>query len=812
MRYYVLREGDDQSSGTSWQTAFATLTRAAGASGHGDEVWVAAGTYQEGGKITIPEGVKFYGGFAGGETDLSQRDIEKNRAIVDGENSYRCIANFGFIDGLDITQGKSTEFGGGIYNKGTVQSCSVYDNTSYDYGGGIYNSGTVSNCTIHQNRSKETYSPKGGGIYNSGGRVTGCFIYYNYATSPQSVGCGGGIYNDKGDLVNCLIFENVATTRGGGVFNVQGTVTNCTLYGNEVSFNGTGGGISNSGAVINCISLKNICGDIIGGTIQYCCYGGSSQEESNFTSDPRFVNNSGDYHTWDFHLKNGSPCIDAGNLEGCPAMDLEGNPRPGGDGKICLGAYESPDHFMPGPTTPTKRLYVKPGGNDTLDGLSWESAFQTIDCARRSSFRDDSMCEIWIASGEYLEGKTLSFQSWNILYGGFAGNETDLSQRNIELYKTIINGDNSFRCIDNYGVVDGLSVTGGKNDRFGSGIYNYGLVTNCTIYGNTSSQGGGGVYNHATISSSTIHGNTSQNGGGIYTCSLVKNCRIHDNTALEKGGGVYGYGGIVRNCTICHNKAECGGGCYINNECFLNQCAIYQNTASDEGGGVYNDSSQMENCSIHQNHTTQYGGGIRNLQGKVISCNIYQNTSSNLGGGIHNTGMWDSNGMVVNCTVYGNSASYYCGGIYNPHPHYGQVINCISWKNEDVDIFGETIRFCCFGEATGTDDNFSTPPLFMNTSGDISTWDFHLRDSSPCIDAGDPEPCYNDGCRPPAKGAVRNDVGSYGGPCNCGWLSVTRRDIVDYLLGKNVLSDIQKTESDQNGDGVLNVCDLLFFF
>ncbi len=47
-----------------------------------------------------------------------------------------------------------------------------------------------------------------------------------------------------------------------------------------------------------------------------------------------------------------------------------------------------------------------------------------------------------------------------------------------------------------------------------------------------------------------------------------------------------------------------------------------------------------------------------------------------------------------------------------------------------------------------------TDPMFI----DESSGDFRLQGSSPCIDAGDPDPAYND------PGGSRNDMGAYGGP------------------------------------------------
>lgn len=73
--------GGVQGDGTSWATAFATIPQALKHTASGDELWVAAGTYE--GAIEIPAGVAVFGGFAGNETARTQRDWEHNRTIID---------------------------------------------------------------------------------------------------------------------------------------------------------------------------------------------------------------------------------------------------------------------------------------------------------------------------------------------------------------------------------------------------------------------------------------------------------------------------------------------------------------------------------------------------------------------------------------------------------------------------------------------------------------------------------------------------------------------------------------------------------
>jgi len=466
-RYYIKTDGNDQDAGTSWQTAFKTFNRAMSIALSGDDVWVAKGTYQQGNMIEIYEGVSFYGGFVGTEETLDERDIQNNQTIIDGNKSYRCVTNNGRIDGFYITKGYDAQMGGGIYNDGGESvNCFVYDNSAsyydninsyfYGNGGGIYNkSGNVINCTVYQNFSLVSgsgiYNYQGtitncdifqnhpgmisDIIYNKGGTIISCDIYDNYGTGVGNYSgiiknckifnnTSGGVDNEYGIVVNCLVFGNERYSDGGGISNYKGTIVNCTVYGNSTY--SSGGGIINGsqGSVINCISWNNIAGDIIGsGTVTSSCfYEATDGVNGNIKGNPFFVNTYGDISTLDFHLQNGSPCIDKGTLIGSniPTDDIEGNLRPGGDGKICIGAYESPDDYEPGEPLPPQRFYVSSAGDDT-SGLSWQTAFNSLTKSLKVASRND---EIWVAEGTYSEGHTIVIIDHLSLYGGFSGTET----------------------------------------------------------------------------------------------------------------------------------------------------------------------------------------------------------------------------------------------------------------------------------------------------------------------------------------------------------------------------------------------------
>lgn len=61
--------------------------------------------------------------------------------------------------------------------------------------------------------------------------------------------------------------------------------------------------------------------------------------------------------------------------------------------------------------------------------------------------------------------------------------------------------------------------------------------------------------------------------------------------------------------------------------------------------------------------------------------------------------------------------------------------------------------------------NISQNPLF------IATNDFHLQSTSPCVNAGEPGNEFANLCTPPAVGTNYNDMGAYGGPDACNWLT-----------------------------------------
>lgn len=354
--YYVDADAPGPTyDGLSWTTAFKYLQDALALSWREDEIWVAQGIYKpDRGNGIMPDdrtntfrlinGVAIKGGYAGyGEPDPNDRDIKLYETILSGdlngndgpnfvnyeENSYHVVTatrtdETAVLDGFTITAGNANG--------------SSYPNS---YGGGMFSDSgaTVSNCTFAHN-----FAVNGGGMCCNpwwyevpGPRVTNCAFIRNSASN-----WGGGLWLQVDDsdlmLTNCTFSGNVANN-GGGICSYDGnpTISNCILWDDTPE------------------ELYVRWGTPV---VTYSDVRGSWPGEGNIDQDPCFVdsgrwedscNTPGDFSDdiWvdgDYHLLQGSPCIDAGDpdyVAGPNETDLDGKPRIIG-GRIDMGAYESP--------------------------------------------------------------------------------------------------------------------------------------------------------------------------------------------------------------------------------------------------------------------------------------------------------------------------------------------------------------------------------------------------------------------------------------------------------------------------------------
>jgi hypothetical protein len=708
---YVNQGATQPGNGITWNSAYRDLQDALQVTGNCD-IWVAAGVYKPTDSLTgrvatfqLKNGVAIYGGFAGMETALNQRNWTVNRTILSGDidnddisvsgvvsstdnlvgaNSFHVVTGSGtnntaILDGVIITAGQA--------NGAAANPC------NQECGGGMYNNAgnpTLRNLSFHGN-----YAVNGGGMINrdnSSPTLTNVSFSGNYAKH------GGGMYNSSSSpaLTNVSFSGNSATFDGGGMYNWNNsspTLTNVSFSGNSATINGGGMVNNNSSPTIrNSIFWRNRAGGNEGTTaasmvnesssvpsiryslVQGCKPGGSwipacgTDGGNNLAdADPLFVETPNPANApttgGNLRLQANSPAINQGNSAfNSSASDLAGNVRKIGI-IIDLGPYERVAGGCPGGGI----RYVNQGATLPGNGLTWNSAYRDL----QDALQVTGNCEIWVAAGVYkptdsLTGRAATFQLKNgvAVYGGFAGTETALNQRNWTVNRTILSGDidnndisvsgvvsssvnlagaNSFHVVTGSGtgntaILDGVIITAGQaNDNSGvtgngGGLYNNSgnpMLANVSFSGNYAEEEGGGMYNgqnsSPTLTNVSFSSNSAKRGGGMFnwdhSSPTLANVSFSSNSAVLLGGGMFNryYGSpTLTNVSFSGNSAETKGGGMFNydhSDPMLTNVSFSGNHAENEGGGMYNgqnSSPTLTNVSFSGNSATTTGGGMHN--------------------------------------------------------------------------------------------------------------------------------------------------------------------------------------------------------
>ena len=208
------------------------------------------------------------------------------------------------------------------------------------------------------------------------------------------------------------------------------------------------------------------------------------------------------------------------------------------------------------------------------DGSSWSNAFYTIQEALDVASQGDY---IWVAEGEYSpwtdQSYVMDYDSV-MVYGGFKGNETSLSERNFSAHPTILKGNGATV----------IKIDGGTT--YSSGF--------C---GTSRAAGWDGFTIQDGNAQKGINGSDG-NGGGILFINGAKatiaNCIIKNNTAAENGGGMYvEHSGtcisavapsFFYNTEISGNRATTGGGVFNEGDASFLNVTIAGNSANKASG------------------------------------------------------------------------------------------------------------------------------------------------------------------------------------------------------------------------------------
>ena len=590
---YAAPDGNSEADGLSWENA-TTLSRAVelAAQESGSQVWMKDGTYMLSASVNA-DNIAFYGGFAGTERKLTERNWKTHQTIVDGGGRVSPFRN----SNLDASV--STVLDGLIVQNGINQAGA---NGNGNGGGAILTNGAVvRNCIFRNNRTQN--NKNGAAIHCHMGqvRIENCLFVNN-----TSSGNGGGVQVGGGvtaTVVNCTLANNVASGPG-GAFGLGNNTSNLNVY-NTLAWHNVGKGDYNSfgqNADINA-----------GGTV-VSRYSAIESNSTKFTDGddmnhitltqeegPSFVNASivegyvsdeadrAQAEAASYELQEDSPCIDAGNINLTSNLDYDlGLNRRCSGKQIDIGAYEF-DNGLPDEENGV--IHVAADGDATKDGSSWSTA-TTLNHALSLADAYAGTAILWLQAGTYNVGSSIHPDKMEI-YGGFAGTEQTVNERDWSKHLTIIDGGGQVSPFRNSNldasvstVLDGLIVQNGINQAGANGNGN----------------GGGAIFtNGAVVRNCIFRNNRTQNNknGAAIHCHLgqvrIENCLFVNNTSAGNGGGVQVGGGVtatVVNCTLANNVASGPGGAFGlgNNTSNLN---VYNTLAwHNVGKGDYNSFGQ----------------------------------------------------------------------------------------------------------------------------------------------------------------------------------------------------------------------------
>ncbi len=186
-----------------------------------DNLHLTQGSAVSGGAIQVA---------SGGHLTLRHSQLSQNTASNMG-GALHVDGGTAILTQVALT-GNNANYGGGIYNNGTLTLNDVIlsGNTSVFGGGGMYNNQavTLNNVTLATNTSGD-----GGGVFNTG---TGNITLNNVTLSGNQANYGGGMFNNGlAQLTNVTLANNSAQA-GGGVLHNSGAAPQISLL--NVIFSG----------------------------------------------------------------------------------------------------------------------------------------------------------------------------------------------------------------------------------------------------------------------------------------------------------------------------------------------------------------------------------------------------------------------------------------------------------------------------------------------------------------------------------------------------------------------------------------------
>jgi hypothetical protein len=311
--------------------------------------------------------------------------------------------------------------------------------------------------------------------------------------------------------------------------------------------------------------------------------------------------------------------------------------------------------------TPLARVYVRASAPPGGDGASWATALQDVQSAIGLAVRARGVVtEVWVAAGTYKPdlgtgNREFSFRPVEgvTIYGGFAGTETQLSQRNVPANPTILDGDigtpavtdNSYHVVDLSGlnataVLDGFVIQRGQADGdtwphyAGAGVRaecSAAVLRNCTIRNNFAAYLGGGAYvlhGQPRFEHCVFESNDAEYGGGaenVDAAPIYADCEFRFNDAVAGGGGLHlaGSDAKISGCTFTSNSADFGGALRsLDGDPAVADCVFHLNSARFAGAAMFDFSGNPQVTSATFTYNLSEFAGAMLVDGPGVAAMV----------------------------------------------------------------------------------------------------------------------------------------------------------------------------------------------
>jgi len=331
------------------------------------------------------------------------------------------------------------------------------------------------------------------------------------------------------------------------------------------------------------------------------------------------------------------------------------------------------------------------------DGTSWASALTHVPpaieaaAARVDPATKVARCEVWVARGTYTptdgtdENATMTLRAGVDVYGGFAGNERVLEDRDLGAGETILSGDigaanvpddNSRHVVTsaNDATLDGFTIVAGNAPTFDGSV----LDDHC----------GAGILADGVdlrLRNATLRDNAAEKGAALclHEASAVLDGVIFEHNHANYLGPVFisESDATVSNVTVSDNDSSAWAvGVYVERSSVAIKTAEFGRNSGGEGALHVEDSTvTVEDGTFHDNVSTyqedRAGGGIlaRDSEIDVARCKMTNNRAGGGGGICAISGRLH----VEDCAFEGNQATGGGGG-------------ALSIQNASVDVLRST--------------------------------------------------------------------------------------------------------------------------